>query len=345
MHDEILTHYPVNGGTDGVRISRNHLIMGVKVALGASAAIGLALLLGLEYAATAGIITVLSLMGTKRETLRIALGRLTALAAGTAIAFVCYSLLGYGLAGFTAYLFLFAVLCYACRWGYAVTLVSVLVSHYMAAGHMGPAMLLNEGMLFLIGTGIGIVVNLHLRPDEEAMQRHLTTVDELMRAAMHAVSRGPEGLAYASRVLEALKRELTMAEQLAVDNADNTFGDAPLYPVRYVQMRANQRKILSQIVHAMTDVQADTPQRGEVCALLARVAEEYSRDNDVSALLDAVKDVLADMRTQELPRSREEFENRAVLYYVLLRTEDFLLLKRQFCEENANATDDDVRGR
>ncbi|MBR4080721.1 MAG: hypothetical protein IKK21_02895, partial [Clostridia bacterium] len=39
-------------------------------------------------------------------------------------------------------------------------------------------------------------------------------------------------------------------------------------------------------------------------------------------------------RLQPLPVSREEFESRAVLYYVLLRTEDFLLLKRQCYEEN-----------
>ena len=97
-----------------------HVIMGVKVALGAAAAIGLAMLLRLEFTATAGIITVLSIMGTKRETLRIARGRLLAFVTGMGIACVSYSLLGYGLAGFTAYLFVFAVVCYACRWGYAV---------------------------------------------------------------------------------------------------------------------------------------------------------------------------------------------------------------------------------
>ena len=327
-----------------MRFRREHVVMGVKAALGAAVAIGLAMLLRLEYASTAGIITVLSLMGTKRETLRIALGRLAALACAAGIAFVCYSLLGFTLAGFTAYLFLFAAVCYACRWGYAVAMVSVLVSHFMAAGNMGPAMLVNETLLFLIGTGVGVAVNLHLRPDEEAMRRHLRAVDEMMRAAMHAISRAPAGLTDAGLLLEALGRELTQAEQLAVDNADNTFGDASLYPVRYVQMRANQRKILSQIAHAMEDVQAQTSQYAAVCALLARVAEEYSQENDVSALLAAVKDVLADMRTQELPRSREEFESRAVLYYVLLRTEDFLLLKRQFHEENADGTDNDVHG-
>lgn len=316
-----------------MKFRKEHFIMGVKVALGAAVSIGLAMLLGLDYASTAGIITVLSIMGTKRETLRVALGRLAALLAGTAIAFVSYSLLGYTLAGFTVYLFAFAVLCYACRWAYAVSLVSVLMSHFLAAGSMSMPVLVNEGLLFLIGTGAGILVNLHLRADEEAMRRHLRTVDELMRAAMNAVSRAPEGLEYAERVLDALKRELTMAEQLAIDNADNTFGDAPLYPVRYVQMRANQRKILAQIASAMADVDVRTPQHGEVCALLARVAEEYSRENDVSTLLAAVQEVLTSMRAQMLPSMREEFESRAVLYYVLLRTEDFLLLKRQFYEE------------
>ena len=318
-----------------MQIRGEHLIMGVKAALGASVAIGLAMLLGLEYAATAGIICILSLMGTKGETLRIARGRLLALLVGAGIAAVCYKLLGFSLLGFTAYLFVFAVACYACRWGYALTLVSVLMSHFMAYGGMTWGNLLNEGLLFLIGTGVGISVNLHLRPDEKAMRRHMVTVDELMRAAMHAVSQGPEGLPYAAQVLEALGRELTQAEKLAIDNADNTFGDAPLYPVRYVQMRANQRKILTQILHAMAKVDPATAQHREVCALMERIAEEYSRENDVSALLDAVQDVLADMRAQALPVAREEFESRAVLYYVLLRAEDFLLLKRQFYEENA----------
>lgn len=325
------------GSWKGSVIRWNHLVMGLKVALGAAVAIGLAMLLRLEYSATAGIITVLSIMGTKRETLRIACGRLLALISATGIAFGCYSLLGYTLAGFAAYLFIFAVVCCACRWTYALAMVSVLMSHYMTAGNMGGAMLLNEALLFLIGTGLGILVNLHLRPDEAAMQRHLQTVDTMMRAAMNAISRAPEGLPYAEQVLQALQHELMLAGQLAQDNAGNTFGEAPLYPGRYLQMRGSQRKLLSQMAAAMAEVDAHTPQHDEVCALLSRVAAEYSQENDVSGLLAAAEAVLEDMRRQPLPVSREEFESRAVLYYVLLRTEDFLQLKRQFHETLGSA--------
>ena len=89
--------------------------------------------------------------------------------------------------------------------------------------------------------------------------------------------------------------------------------------------------------HGVADPHPQTPHA--VCALLGRVAEEYSRDNDVSGLLCDVQQVLSDMRTQALPADRDEFESRAVLYYVLLRTEDFLLLKRQFHEEYAAETE------
>lgn len=322
-----------------MKISREHLIMGLKVALGAAAAILLANLLQLQYAATAGIITVLSIMGTKRETLRIAAGRALAYGCALVIAFVCYSLLGYTLAGFAAYLFIFAVTCCSLRWPYALSMVSVLVSHFLSAGNMGITMLLNETLLFAIGTLSGIAVNLHLHADDAAMNRHMSAVDDLMRAALHALSRAPEGLPEAAGLLETLSRELKAAEGLALSNADNTFSRAPARALAYVQMRRSQSRILARMQEAMARVETAPVQMDAVTALIRRVAEEYSMDNDVSALLRALDEVMTEMRASPLPTERAEFESRAVLFYILLRMKDFLLLKRQFYEEMTDGTD------
>lgn len=311
-----------------MRFSRAHLIMGFKVALGAALAILLAELLHLQYSATAGIITVLSIMGTKRETLRIAGGRMMALASAFAIAAVCYGVMGFTLAAFAVYLFIFAVVCYTFGWTYAIAMISVLVTHFLSAKAMTWAMLGNELLLFVIGTGCGILVNLHLHADGKRMRGLLNAVDEQMKAALHALSRGED----AEPCLTVLQSQLTAAERMAVTNADNSFEPAPLCDIRYVQMRANQRKILAQIVAALGKLTACPPQYVQVMRLFARVADEYHMANDVSALLAALEDVLEDMRTQALPVTREEFESRAVLYYVLLRLQDFLMLKRQFME-------------
>ena len=39
-----------------------------------------------------------------------------------------------------------------------------------------------------------------------------------------------------------------------------------------------------------------------------------------------------EMKAQELPGSREEFENRAVLYHILMDLEEFLQYKQHFVE-------------
>ena len=45
------------------------------------------------------------------------------------------------------------------------------------------------------------------------------------------------------------------------------------------------------------------------------------------------KEVKEAMREQPLPELREEFENRAVLFQILLELEQFLEIKKKFVEE------------
>ena len=48
--------------------------------------------------------------------------------------------------------------------------------------------------------------------------------------------------------------------------------------------------------------------------------------------MSALHDLLSEMEHQPLPVTRGEFEDRALLYVLLRRMEDFLLLKREFYE-------------
>lgn len=202
-------------------MNRQTILTGIKAAGSAAAAILVASLLSLPYSATAGIIAILSLMGTKRETLKVALGRLMAYASALLIAFVCFSLLGDGLLAFGVYLFLFAALCYACSWGYATAMVSVLISHFMGTGGMTWMQVGNETLLFLIGTSCGIVTNLHLRPDEKRMQQLLGAADDGMRQVLAALSK-EDGVQEAQALLDKLHGVLQQAAACAERNAANS---------------------------------------------------------------------------------------------------------------------------
>lgn len=93
------------------RILGLHIIKASKIALAAVLSILAANLLGLKYAVTAGIITVLSIQNTKRETLKTARNRGLAFLCALVIAYICYSWMGFRVRAFILYLFLFAFLC------------------------------------------------------------------------------------------------------------------------------------------------------------------------------------------------------------------------------------------
>ena len=234
--------------------------------------------------------------------MKVALGRLMAYGSALLIAFVCFSLFGDGLLAFGIYLFVFASLCYACSWGYATAMISVLISHFMGTGGMTWTQVGNESLLFIIGTTCGILTNLHLHPDERRLDALLRQADE------------------------------QMADECAAKNAENSLTDAPTREIHYINMRRQQRRILLQVTKDAQKVQGHPPQEAEVRALIGRIFAEYDRENDCTSLLSALHGLLAEMQRQPLPATRGEFEDRALLYVLLRRMEDFLLLKREFYE-------------
>ena len=57
---------------------------------------------------------------------------------------------------------------------------------------------------------------------------------------------------------------------------------------------------------------------------------EYHKDNDVKALLEELSLIHEKMKTVPLPQARAEFEDRANLFILMERLEEFLLIKRDF---------------
>lgn len=119
-----------------MRSWQKNLLTALKAALGAAAAIVLAGLLGIPSPMTAGIVAVLSIQETKRATWRVAGQRAIAFVCANAIAWASFTMLGFTLPGFSAYLFVYAVVCVTFGWMHALAPISVLVTHYVTIGEM-----------------------------------------------------------------------------------------------------------------------------------------------------------------------------------------------------------------
>lgn len=312
---------------------RTQLVRSVKIAVAALIAIALAGELGLRYSATAGIITVLSIQKTKRETLRSAANRGIAFLCALALSAVCFALMGYTLWAFAVYLLLFALLCLSAGWGEAIAMDSVLITHFLTEQSMSPGQLLNEGLLFLIGTGMGIVVNLHLHRKEEEFRELSDEVDNQIKGILHRMScwlPREDKSEYGSDCFERLEKALDEAKLCAAANYNNAVLRNGTYELDYVKMREQQSVILKEIYVNIKRIAYLPEQAGQVAKLLGRIEQDYHRENTVEGLLEELDRLLLQMKEQELPETREEFEARAILFYILMQIRNLLELKRDF---------------
>ena len=305
----------------------------LKITGGAILAILLASCFGLKYSATAGIITILSIQNTKRETIQTALARAAAFCCALVLSFVCYQLFDYTVLAFGVYLLLFAFICLSFGWTAAIAMDSVLITHFLAEKTMSISMVANEIGLFVIGAGIGVLLNLHLHPRENEWKKQMDEADEAIRAIVQRMAqriRTLDRTNYDGSCFVSLDKKLKAAKKIALINMDNTLGTPSCHELDYVQMRQFQSQVLRQIYNSIQMIAYLPDQAPVIADFFEQISKEYARTNDVSALLDTLHNLILSMKKEALPQKREEFESRAVLFYILKQLEEFLLLKKNY---------------
>ena len=317
----------------GMTLWKPQLIRSLKIAAAAAIAIGLAGELGLKYSATAGIITVLSIQNTKRETLKSAGNRWLAFLCALVLSKLCFTLLGYGLWAFGTYLFLFALLCICAGWLEAIAMDSVLVTHFLGEGNMEPALVLDEVLILLIGTGMGILVNLHLHRKWGEFEKLAEEADGQMKGILERMSHWlpkENKEEYNANCFAKLKEALYAARTCAAANYGNTVLARSTYELDYIAMREQQSVVLQEIYDNILRIRYLPDQARQVANLLGQIGQAFHKDNTVADLLEKREKLLLQMKEQPLPDSREEFEARAILFYILMQIRQFLEIKREF---------------
>ena len=69
-----------------------------------------------------------------------------------------------------------------------------------------------------------------------------------------------------------------------------------------------------------------------IAEYVSYLKEHVVEMNDPKEQMERLKQLSEDMKKQELPVTREEFESRAQLYHILMDLEDFLVFKRRFVD-------------
>lgn len=308
----------------------------VKIGLGAGMAMILAESLGLNYGASAGVITLLSIMDTKKETMRIMWRRMVSFLISLVLSAACFALFGYGALSVVVFLLVFSAVCIRFGMQEGISVNTVLMTHFLTEQSMSAANIGNECLLLIIGGGMGVLLNLYIPGKKKQIIGSQRQIEEGMRKILHgmAVALSGEGnRCIQAENLDELNQELDKGERAAYEDLNNNLLTETRYYLRYMNMRKAQTLVLHRIERNICQLQTLPSQAVFLSELLSHIGTSFHEYNNASGLLVELAEVKAGMRSQPLPLEREEFENRAVLFQVLLELEQFLSLKKDFVDE------------
>lgn len=312
---------------------KKSIFSSAKISLGCVTAIVISTLLNLKYGLTAGLLTVLSIQDTKRETLKTALKRLYAFFFAFAISVICFKLMGYNALSFGIYLFIFVNICFIMDWKIAIVPVSVLVTHLISEKSTDIMLIINEFLLFAVGAGTGMLVNIHLHNDNEKMSVCRENLDSEIKAVLERMSvriLSDDKSDYSGDCFKKLDSLMFDAQKTARENYDNSLKNPQTYDIEYLEMRKKQCSILYEMYKSIIRMNTPPEQALIISDFLKKTAVEYHEKNDVRNLIEKLEKIFAEMQYQPMPAERPEFENRAVLYSFMLLLKEFLCLKYEF---------------
>lgn len=314
------------------------LLLSAKIGIGASVAIYIAQLLHLEYATSAGIITLLTVVTTKWETFKLSFLRLLTYAISVSVCWFIFHLVPNMWIEYGLFLFVIVFLGEWMGWRSTLSVNAVIGTHFLTTQDFSLNFLINELLLVVIGIIIAIVLNLvHINSTHESgiikSMRHVEHQMKLILTELSAYLLQQSSGDSVWEDLLKLEKELDEYVELACEYQNNTFQSHPEYYINYFEMRMKQCGALHNLHSEMRRMRQMPKQAHIVADFIMEISKHVTEMNNPQKQIDEMENILEHLRNEDLPKTHEEFENRAELYHVLLDMEEFLLYNKRFLEE------------
>ncbi len=314
-------------------MTRFHLIKFGKLLTGAVVASYLASLIGLTYSYSAGIIALLSIQDTKKETLLTSGKRLLIFVAMTLLSVIIYPLMGYHLPAFAVILIPYLLICLFLNMKEAIAPIAVLCTHYISSQSCSLPMIGNELLILVIGAGTGILLNLFFTENKMLIRREQESIETQMRSVLLTMAKSvtcdsqkPESSALFSK-LDSMLSELEHEATLYLNNHFSARND---YFFHYVRLRTIQCSLLKRIYVDISRLKMIPEQAVLISNYFQEIARVFHETNNADLLLAQLDTLYRHFDREALPVTRQEFENRALLFHILEDLKEFVELKQRF---------------
>ena len=316
---------------------RKMAIKVLKIAVGSCMAVAVAQFFELPYATSAGIVTLLTVQNTRRDTIRLAAERLLSFLLSVLLVFVCFRYIGkLEWVNYGVYIFLMVHVCYFFGWENTISVNAVMGTHYLLTPDYSLNFAASELAVIAIGTALALLMNWHMPSNLKILREDIRKAEDDMQQVLQELACYLEGKLDGAHIwldLDQLEQSIHRGLDRAHEHAHNTLSEEDHYYIEYMEMRLQQCALLQAIRHRVWKIDG-MPEQAKIISDYLRYRVPYVHEKNIPDRQSAdLQQVFDQMKQQPLPESRDEFESRAILYHVLLDLEDFLFVKKRFADQ------------
>ncbi len=290
--------------------------------------------IGLEYWLTAGIVAILSISMTKKDSLMSSIRRMIDAIFGLMFATLMFISFGYTFVVFSVFIFIFTFVSFKLKIHEGIVLSLVLVSHLLMEEQFDFNMIGNELAILFIAIGIAMLFNvIYPQNTEKVLDKHVESTDQLIRDHLFMLSiliKDPDYHEEYYRHYAVLDKKISkMIDEVEMVDKDLLFSNDHSY-LAYFHMRKEQSSYIRHMYEHALKIKSLHPFALEISDFIKTLASDIGLYDRATGQLRRLDLLLQRYKTAPLPVTREEFELRASLYQILNEIESFLMVKVEF---------------
>jgi len=306
----------------------------IKTVIGVALAVSIAQFLGMNNYASAGMLAILSIQSTKKQSLVTARNRFIG-----SIFMMALCLLFFEGVAFNPLLIGCVLLIYiplAVYWNVTDSIVpsSVVALHLYSYGYINLSVVLNEISIIAIGMTVALLLNLFMPSLDRVLESNKLEIEEKFTKIFKEIVKYLNNNDTEWSGIELIETEklIKKSKKLAiVEQENNLFQKKDSY-YAYFQLRDKQLAIIERVLPYVTSISTKVEQSKLIAKFIDEMSDHINSANTVDIRLQSLNDLRANFQEMDLPKTREEFEIRAALFYFVQEMEQFLLIKKHFFE-------------
>lgn len=307
----------------------------VKISVGCALSIIVAQLLGCDFYQSAGSITLLTILETKKETLRLTATRLLSFGMTLFFSVIIFNLIGVHWIAFMIVVFLLVIFTMLFQCNNTLSVNFVICTHFISASFVGIPEIFNELLLLLVGTGFAILLNLFFFDESKLISQDIRNIESQLRQIINTLADHLSTFDQSSSItkqVDDLETSITASLDRSLRFFGNSSHKAAHFYKEYMEMRYSQTSTLRNFQSSLRMLTALPPQVQLIHTFMYELADSIHEQENMERMLPKLDAMIEELKKQPLPTNHQDFSNQAILYHMIIELKEYLMIKKHFVE-------------